>query len=257
MMAHNTINEVAAINASSIRRRTGTRLLDPTVPDAFAIAVPEVRVRVAARHRARFGRQSAASVACAGRRRARIRDGSYEARIIGRAVAKRRLTPPSHRRGGQANLRCSMRDFQKLTCRYGSGGGRAVAARHERAAIAARHAPQPQAFTEVPFDRACAVCGVAQPLRLRRRLAVVQQLLAACRTQHARIAARGGIEMNLMNHVNAFVRDEEGQDLIEYALLVALISLVCVLALTEAGTQVNNIFTAIKDKLTDAAAPAA
>ena len=63
--------------------------------------------------------------------------------------------------------------------------------------------------------------------------------------------------MNLMNHVNAFVRDEEGQDLIEYALLVALISLVCVLALTEAGTQVNNIFTAITDKLTDAAAPAA
>ena len=53
-----------------------------------------------------------------------------------------------------------------------------------------------------------------------------------------------------------FRRDESGQDLIEYALLVALISLVCVVALTDAGTQVNNIFTAIKNKLTSAAAAA-
>lgn len=60
--------------------------------------------------------------------------------------------------------------------------------------------------------------------------------------------------MKLMNHVDAFVRDEEGQDLIEYALLVALISLVCVVALTDAGKQVNAIFTKIKDRLTAAAA---
>ena len=59
--------------------------------------------------------------------------------------------------------------------------------------------------------------------------------------------------MTLTNLVNAFVRDEEGQDLIEYALLVALISLVCVVALTDAGTQVNAIFTSVKDKLTTAA----
>jgi pilus assembly protein Flp/PilA len=62
--------------------------------------------------------------------------------------------------------------------------------------------------------------------------------------------------MNLKKYVNAFVRDEEGQDLIEYALLVALISLVCVVALTDAGTQVNAIFEAIRDKLTDAAGTA-
>ena len=62
--------------------------------------------------------------------------------------------------------------------------------------------------------------------------------------------------MNLTKYVNAFVRDEEGQDLIEYALLVALISLVCVVALTDAGTQVNAIFEAIRDKLTDAAGTA-
>jgi pilus assembly protein Flp/PilA len=63
--------------------------------------------------------------------------------------------------------------------------------------------------------------------------------------------------MKLTNTINAFVRDEEGQDLIEYALLVALISLVCVVALTDAGTQVNKIFTSIKDKLTTAANPPA
>ncbi len=62
--------------------------------------------------------------------------------------------------------------------------------------------------------------------------------------------------MKLVNTVKHFVRDEEGQDLIEYALLVALISLVCVVALTDAGKQVNVIFTSIKDKLTTAAAAA-
>jgi pilus assembly protein Flp/PilA len=60
--------------------------------------------------------------------------------------------------------------------------------------------------------------------------------------------------MKLVNSIKSFVRDEEGQDLIEYALLVALISLVCVVALTDAGKQVNLIFTSIKDKLTTAAA---
>jgi pilus assembly protein Flp/PilA len=59
--------------------------------------------------------------------------------------------------------------------------------------------------------------------------------------------------MKLVNSIKMFVRDEEGQDLIEYALLVALISLVCVVALTDAGEQVNLIFEAIKDKLTTAA----
>ena len=62
--------------------------------------------------------------------------------------------------------------------------------------------------------------------------------------------------MKLVNTIKTFVRDEEGQDLIEYALLVALISLVCVVALTDAGKQVNNIFTSIKNKLTTAAAAA-
>ena len=60
--------------------------------------------------------------------------------------------------------------------------------------------------------------------------------------------------MKLISFLLDFVRNEEGQDLIEYALLVALISLVCVAALTTAGSQVNTIFENIKTRLTTAAA---
>jgi pilus assembly protein Flp/PilA len=75
--------------------------------------------------------------------------------------------------------------------------------------------------------------------------------------QHnARPPTRWRQDMKLFTYVRDFVGNEEGQDLIEYALLVALISLVCVAALTTAGSQVNVIFTKIKDKLTTAAAAA-
>jgi pilus assembly protein Flp/PilA len=66
--------------------------------------------------------------------------------------------------------------------------------------------------------------------------------------------ARMGDDMKFVNSIKTFVRDDEGQDLIEYALLVALISLVCVVALTDAGTEVNKIFVSIKDKLASAGA---
>lgn len=42
---------------------------------------------------------------------------------------------------------------------------------------------------------------------------------------------------------NRFVNEEAGQDLIEYALLAGLISLVCVLAITNAGKKVSTLFT--------------
>ena len=49
----------------------------------------------------------------------------------------------------------------------------------------------------------------------------------------------------LINRLRTFSRDEEGQDLLEYALLVALIALVAVGAITAAGTNVNTIFANI------------
>ena len=51
----------------------------------------------------------------------------------------------------------------------------------------------------------------------------------------------------------SFVRKDEAQDLIEYALLVGLISLVAVAALTLTGTNVNAIFNSIQAKLAAAA----
>lgn len=58
--------------------------------------------------------------------------------------------------------------------------------------------------------------------------------------------------MDFINRVRGFVRNEEGQDLIEYALLVALISLVAVLAIGTAGSAVNTIFQNITTQLTSA-----
>jgi pilus assembly protein Flp/PilA len=64
------------------------------------------------------------------------------------------------------------------------------------------------------------------------------------------------IMFNLINFVKSFSSTEEGQDLLEYALLVALIALVAVGAVTAAGGSVSAIFTAIGDRLTAAAAAA-
>jgi len=58
----------------------------------------------------------------------------------------------------------------------------------------------------------------------------------------------------LVNFINSVARKDEGQDLLEYALLVALIALVAVGAITLAGTNVNVIFGRIAAALTPAAA---
>ena len=42
-----------------------------------------------------------------------------------------------------------------------------------------------------------------------------------------------------------FIREEEGQDIIEYALLGAFISIVAIAAVTAVGLDVNRIFGAI------------
>ena len=51
--------------------------------------------------------------------------------------------------------------------------------------------------------------------------------------------------MEFINRLRNLVRGEEGQDLLEYALLVALIAIVAVGAVTAAGQTVNGIFTQI------------
>jgi len=59
--------------------------------------------------------------------------------------------------------------------------------------------------------------------------------------------------MNFITRLRAFAKNEEAQDLIEYALLVGLISLVAVAAITAAGGSINTIFTNIGAKLAAAA----
>ena len=57
----------------------------------------------------------------------------------------------------------------------------------------------------------------------------------------------------LINYVKSFARQEEGQDLLEYALLVALIALVAIVAVTAAGSTVSTIFNEIATELGGAA----
>ncbi|MCK5439006.1 MAG: Flp family type IVb pilin [Gemmatimonadetes bacterium] len=52
---------------------------------------------------------------------------------------------------------------------------------------------------------------------------------------------------------NAFWNDESGQDLAEYALLIALIALVVIAAVTLLGQNINTVFTNIANSLTGAA----
>ena len=53
----------------------------------------------------------------------------------------------------------------------------------------------------------------------------------------------------LVMFVKSVVRNEEGQDLLEYALLVALIALVAIGAVAAAGGSVQAIFQDIADQL--------
>ena len=64
------------------------------------------------------------------------------------------------------------------------------------------------------------------------------------------------MKMSVIRRLRALVGHDEGQDLIEYALLVGLISLVAVAAVTLAGGSVNQIFDAIQAALAKAATAA-
>lgn len=46
----------------------------------------------------------------------------------------------------------------------------------------------------------------------------------------------------MKNLFTRFVREDQGQDLIEYALLAGFISLVAVTAITNVGTGVNKVY---------------
>ena len=60
----------------------------------------------------------------------------------------------------------------------------------------------------------------------------------------------------LMSQIHKLVCDDSGQDLLEYALLAALISLVAYAAVYSSGQQVNSLFSLIAGMMTNAASAA-
>jgi pilus assembly protein Flp/PilA len=49
-----------------------------------------------------------------------------------------------------------------------------------------------------------------------------------------------------------FIKDEEGQDIVEYSLLLVLIGAAAVFVLTAMGTSITAIFSKINERLTTA-----
>jgi len=52
--------------------------------------------------------------------------------------------------------------------------------------------------------------------------------------------------------IKRFIREEEGQGLVEYALIIGLIAVVAIAALTASGGSISSIFGTISTKLGDA-----
>jgi pilus assembly protein Flp/PilA len=64
------------------------------------------------------------------------------------------------------------------------------------------------------------------------------------------------IVMNLKNTFLRLLHDEQGQDLIEYALLATFVSLVAITGATALGNALNNWYTAVASQVNTAAGSA-
>ena len=60
---------------------------------------------------------------------------------------------------------------------------------------------------------------------------------------------------NIINAINGFVRNDEGQDLIEYALLAGLVALAATVAMTNVGSAISGKFQDVADELNGTVAP--
>lgn len=52
--------------------------------------------------------------------------------------------------------------------------------------------------------------------------------------------------------IQAFLRDEQGQDIVEYSLLLVLIGAAALFVLTSMGTSISEIFSKINARLSGA-----
>ena len=57
---------------------------------------------------------------------------------------------------------------------------------------------------------------------------------------------------NIFSILNNLLRDESGQDLIEYALVAALIALAAIAAMGTLGKDISSLFTSVATQLTSA-----
>ena len=53
-----------------------------------------------------------------------------------------------------------------------------------------------------------------------------------------------------MNLISRLIKEESGQGMVEYGLIIALVAVAAIVALTGVGTQLGVIFNNIKEKLT-------
>jgi Flp pilus assembly pilin Flp len=60
-----------------------------------------------------------------------------------------------------------------------------------------------------------------------------------------------------MNFLKNFLKDEQGQDLIEYTLLLAFVALAAAALFTNVGTSISGIWTSASTQTSTAAAAAA
>ena len=79
------------------------------------------------------------------------------------------------------------------------------------------------------------------------------ELAAAATTHNRRFEHFVGAENTMKNLFVRFVREEEGQDIIEYALLAAFISIVAWLILREIGQDVQTMYSNVQKATGDAA----
>ncbi|WP_180538343.1 Flp family type IVb pilin [Nevskia soli] len=56
----------------------------------------------------------------------------------------------------------------------------------------------------------------------------------------------------MINFLNNFWQEEEGQDLVEYSLLLAFIALAAIGVLTNVSKSVNGLWTTVNSSLTNA-----
>lgn len=52
-----------------------------------------------------------------------------------------------------------------------------------------------------------------------------------------------------METLTRFIHEDEGQNLVEYALLAGLVALVAIVAVGNVGTEINRVYGALQQKL--------